>query len=116
MSGKQYVFNHHLYEYRKGLRNLVLFTTTADMYPAVVRKLNKYEIAYFVRSVTNNKVNVFFGHRDCVDAVNRMTADGLDRLTPEEDFILGVLLGYDPLKQCRRYLELAESIPAGAIA
>ena len=29
-------------------------------------------------------------------------------MTPEKDFMLGVLLGYDKTKQCERYLKLKE--------
>ncbi len=35
MSGKMYVFNHHLYEYRKGLRHLIWLTTSPEMYPDI---------------------------------------------------------------------------------
>lgn len=109
MSGKLYVFNHHMYEFRKGLRNLVLFTTTKEIYEKIVHKLNKYNIAYIIQPVTDSKVNVFFGHPDCIEAVRRFTMFGLDQLTPEEDFMLGLMLGYDITKQCRRYIDLTNS-------
>jgi hypothetical protein len=32
----------------------------------------------------------------------------LNELTPEEDFILGIMLGYDRLRQCNRYLKQKE--------
>ena len=34
-----------------------------------------------------------------------MKPRSLSDLTDEEDFILGVMLGYDRLKQCERYLK-----------
>lgn len=117
MSGKFYLFNHHLYEYRKGLRNLVLFTATVQMYPDIVRKLNKYEIAHIVKPVTDSKVNIFFGHPACVEALRRIDLARLERLSPEEDFMLGVLLGYDLVQQCRRFVELTDAEqPACSIA
>ncbi|RLD17868.1 MAG: DUF2023 domain-containing protein, partial [Caldiserica bacterium] len=30
----------------------------------------------------------------------------LSNLTEEEDFILGIMLGYDRLKQCERYMRI----------
>jgi hypothetical protein len=33
----------------------------------------------------------------------------LKALTPEEDFVLGSMLGYDIRKQCERYLKKCES-------
>ena len=39
------------------------------------------------------------------DAVVRSFVDKpLSRLSPQEDFMLGMLLGYDPAQQCRRLL------------
>ena len=116
MSGKMYVLNHHLYEYRKGLRHLVLFTAATEMYPEIARKLNKYEIAHIVHPVTDSKVNIFFGHPACVEAISRINIGRLDQLTPEEDFMLGTLLGYDPVRQCRRYLEMTTPDRACSIA
>ncbi|MBN2841683.1 MAG: DUF2023 family protein [Sedimentisphaerales bacterium] len=38
------VFIHHLYEYRKGLRNLILFTTWSENLGVIRSKLEKYNI------------------------------------------------------------------------
>ncbi|WP_270750017.1 DUF2023 family protein, partial [Fusobacterium hominis] len=35
----------------------------------------------------------------------RFTKNSLKDFTPEEDFILGVLLGYNVEQQCKRYIE-----------
>ena len=40
-----------------------------------------------------------------VETVRRFVDKPLCELTPEEDFMLGALLGYDREQQCRRYLE-----------
>ena len=116
MSGKMYVFNHHLYEYRKGLRHLILFTTSPEMYPDIIRKLNKYEIVHIAQPVSDHKINVFFGHPTCVEAARRINIGRLDRLTPEEDFMLGTLLGYDPVQQSQRYLEKTDAGKVRSIA
>lgn len=100
---KLYVFNHHIYEYRKGLRDLILFTTTSDMRDAIVKKLEKCGISYMTCNVTSRKINVFFGNVDCVNVLREIGNKSLSLFTPEEDFILGIMLGYDSLQQCRRY-------------
>ncbi|MBN2063189.1 MAG: DUF2023 family protein, partial [Sedimentisphaerales bacterium] len=37
----------------------------------------------------------------------------LSDFTPEEDYILGIMLGYDRLKQCQRYVSMKK--PATAL-
>ena len=38
-----------------------------------------------------------------MDAIRNFVKQPLSNLTPEEDFILGTLLGYDICGQCERY-------------
>ena len=40
------IFDHHIYEYQKGLRRLVLHTTSADQRLKIEGRLNKLDIAY----------------------------------------------------------------------
>ena len=100
------IFNHHLYEYRKGLRNLILFTTWVENLEIVKEKLEKYQIAYIVQHVTDTKINVFFGNDACINVLNEIGKNNLTDYTPEEDYILGIMLGYDRLKQCDRYISM----------
>ncbi len=97
------VFLHHIYEYQKGLRNLILHTTEAKNHDLIISKLEKCGIDYKIYFVTPGKINVFFGNRDCVDVIKTIGKDNLCDYTDEEDFILGIMLGYDRLKQCSRY-------------
>jgi hypothetical protein len=99
------VFVHHLYEYKKGLRNLILHTTKAEHEEAIVRKLESNQIDYLIQHIGEHKINVFFGAKDCVDVMSNFVHKSLTNLTDEEDFILGIMLGYDRLKQCERYLK-----------
>ena len=99
------IFAHHLYEYEKGLRNLVLFTTTALSKDAIEERLKAKNINCHVQEVNGAKVNIFFGGKVCNDIVRCMSFKSVSDLTAEEDFILGVMLGYDRLKQCERYLK-----------
>jgi hypothetical protein len=99
------VFLHHIYEYKKGLRNLVLFTGAADCRPFMEAKLRKCGIDYLVCPLGRNRVNVFFGNAACVDVVRRIGCENLSGLSPEHDFMLGIMLGYDRIQQCDRYLQ-----------
>jgi hypothetical protein len=98
------VFHHHIYEFRKGVRDMVLCTLPADREEAVKQKLEKNGICYMVQKLKNGNINVFFGKKECLVVAERLCLNKpLNELTPEEDFMLGVLLGYSVSEQCRRY-------------
>ncbi|MGM0547859.1 MAG: DUF2023 family protein [Bacillota bacterium] len=99
------VFNHHLYEYEKGLRNLILHTTKSKHQDFMVRRLEKKQIAYVIYPVSAQKINIFFGDQNCIEVIKKINKADLKAYTDEEDFILGIMLGYDRLKQCERYLQ-----------
>ncbi|MFZ2071790.1 MAG: DUF2023 family protein [Halobacteriota archaeon] len=99
------VFIHHIQEYKKGLRTLVLHTTKASERDAIEKKLKREMIDYYIQKVNGTKINVFFGNSICIDVIKQMNFESLSNLTDEEDFILGTMLGYDRLKQCERYLK-----------
>ncbi|MCK5131289.1 MAG: DUF2023 family protein [Candidatus Sabulitectum sp.] len=54
--------------------------------------------------MSNRKINLFFGEKDCVDVVASFGNWKLNEFPPEEDFILGIMLGYGRLAQRCRYL------------
>lgn len=95
---------HRLYEHRKGVRRLFMMTMTPQEAVAVTQRLRSDAIDHHVHEVGPRKVNVFFGRQPCVELVRQMVVKPLCRLTPEEDFILGTLLGYDGDQQCERFL------------
>ncbi|WP_029904031.1 DUF2023 family protein [Prevotella sp. 10(H)] len=98
------VFYHLIYEYKKGVRDLMLCTLTADNEEKVRWKLEKNAIGYQIQRLKNGNINVFFGKDECLAVANRICGDKpLNLLTPEEDFILGILLGYSIIEQCNRY-------------
>jgi hypothetical protein len=103
------VFTHHLLEYKKGLRTLVLHTTNVSNRDAIKKKLERAMIAHYIQAVNGTKINVFFGNSICIDVIKQMNFTSLSNLTDEEDFILGTMLGYDRLKQCERYLKRKRS-------
>lgn len=96
------VFNHHIYEYKKGIRNLILTTEKSKYKDIIADRLQKENIAYKIDEIANDKINVYFGEEECVNVVKSFSSRLCD-LTAEQDFILGIMLGYDRLKQCVRY-------------
>ncbi len=100
------VFCHHVYEYQKGIRNLILTTEKSVYKDYIVDRLTKEQIDFAIQDVNANKINVFFGAKECVDVIKTFIHKKLNELTPEQDFILGILLGYDRRQQCKRYLSL----------
>ena len=103
------VFYHHVYEYKKGLRNLILHTMPACDADLAIRKLEANNIHYLVQPVTCEKVNIFFGATECVEVIRCFCHKKLNELSSEEDFILGSLLGYNQVIQCARYLKKNQS-------
>ena len=99
------VFCHHLYELKKGLRNLVLCTEKRGNREQIERRLVNERIPYVVHEIGKDHINVYFGKQACVDVVRTFTTKKLSELSDEQDFMLGVMLGYDRLQQCERYLE-----------
>jgi hypothetical protein len=67
--------------------------------------LSRKGIAYFTQEVNERKVNVFFGDKNCVRIVESFGHKSLSKYSEEEDFILGIMLGYDRAQQCERYLK-----------
>ncbi len=100
------VFCHHLYEYKKGIRNLVLHTIGFADSQKAIKRLEQNGIHYVAYRITPQKVNLFFGARECVDIVKAIGKKNLKHYTPEEDFMLGIMLGYERRKQCERYLRM----------
>jgi len=103
------VLTHHIQEYKKGLRTLVLHTTRASNRDAIEKRLKWAMIRYYIHEVNETKINVFFGNSICIDVIKQMNFTSLSNLTDEEDFILGTMLGYDSIKQCERYLKRKRS-------
>lgn len=100
------VFAHHLYEYNKGLRRLILHTTSMENKAAIIMKLESRGISYIIQAVTDTKINVFFGAVYCIDVLKSFPHLSLCELSPDKDFILGAMLGYDMKVHCDRYLKI----------
>jgi hypothetical protein len=97
------ILYNHIYEYRKGIRNLVLYTINSQYSEQAFKRLESRKIAYLVQKAGKNNINLYFGHPECLEIIRMFADRPLNRLTPEEDFILGTLLGYDISLQCKRF-------------
>ncbi|MBQ9213071.1 MAG: DUF2023 family protein [Bacteroidales bacterium] len=98
------VLAHHIYEYKKGLRQLILHTLPAKNRFEAETRLKLAGINFLTREVSAEKINIFFGAKECIEVIKRFGDKPFNEYSPEEDFILGVLLGYDKIQQCNRYL------------
>lgn len=94
---------HHIYEFKKGIRSLVLCTLCNHCSEIVKDRLQHQGIDYCEQRIGSNKVNLFFGKKECLEVVGNFIHKPLNLLSPEEDFILGVMLGYDINMQCSRF-------------
>lgn len=103
------VFLNHIYEFKKGVRQMVLYTTNRKYEDFAVKRLTSQKIKYIIQPIDDTRINVFFGRSECIKAVSMMINRPLNELTPEEDFILGALLGYDICGQCKRYCSRKEN-------
>ena len=99
------VLMNHIYEFKKGVRQMILFTFNKKYETIALERLKRQNIDYIIQPVGNDRLNLFFGKKECMDAVRVMVTRPLNQLTPEEDFMLGALLGYDICAQCERYCE-----------
>jgi hypothetical protein len=97
------VLMNHIYEFNKGVRQMVLFTCKKKYGQLAVDRLESQGIPYVLQPAGQQNLNVYFGRRECLDAIRLIVTRPLNQLTPEEDFILGTMLGYDLCAQCERY-------------
>ena len=97
------VLMNHIYELQKGVRQMVLFTCDKKYGDQTIERLESQGIPYVLQPAGQKNLNVYFGRRECLEAIRLIVTRPLNQLTPEEDFILGTMLGYDLCAQCERY-------------
>ena len=99
------VFLNHIHEFKKGVRQMILYTTNRKYEDFAVRRLDNQKINYLIQPVGTDKINLFFGRKECINASRYLVNRPLNQLSPEEDFILGAILGYVICAQCKRSCE-----------
>ncbi|MDR2563049.1 MAG: DUF2023 family protein [Prevotellaceae bacterium] len=105
---KLMVISHLIYECKKGVRSAALCTLRDEYRESAVSKLKASGMAYFICPVAGNRINVFFGTEVCIDVISSFCNKPLNKLSPEEDFMLGAILGYGISEQCLRYRKMNE--------
>lgn len=70
--------------------------------------LRKCNYDFVVENLVNGCSNIFFGDKEAINVIKSFNKDSLRDFTPEEDFILGILLGYSQDQQCKRFLRHKE--------
>lgn len=108
--GAMKLYMHHIYEFQKGVRHLVLCTMCPTCAALVCDRLDNLGIRHVIQQVAANKVNLFFGNEKCLNVVRSFIHKPLNELTAEEDFMLGVMLGYDITRQCERFFRYKSKI------
>ena len=100
------VFCHLIYECKKGVRSAALCTLNRQCSEQAVSKLEANGMSYFICPVNSCKINIFFGVKVCIDVISSFCHKPLNKLSPEEDFMLGAILGYSICEQCQRYKKI----------
>lgn len=103
------IFDTYLYEISKGTKPVALVTVDELCLSRIKEKLKKLDIAFLIQSLDCNKINVFFGKKECIETIQTFLKP-LDMLNPYEDFILGTILGYGTKKQCERFLKRIKAL------
>lgn len=98
-----HLLDHLAYEVNRGVRPLALYTTSIDERPAVERRLALHPVASLIGEAGERNINVFLGRAECIETLRRFSTLRLNETSDEEDFILGVMLGYDLCRQCERF-------------
>lgn len=98
-----------IYELNKGVRHLFLLTAGRADLPRIRNRLEIEGVDYFVQDINATKCNVFFGKAALVRTARHIAGKPLNKMSPEEDFMLGTLLSYDKERQCERYLSMIEA-------
>ena len=58
------VLMNHIYEYKKGVRRMVLFTFNKKYEDFVIRRLESQNIKYVIQPAGNNSLNLYFGREE----------------------------------------------------
>ena len=60
------VLMNHIYEYKKGVRRLVLYTFNKKYESFAITRLERQNIDYIIQPVGNDRLNLFFGKKECL--------------------------------------------------
>ena len=97
------VLFNHIYELKKGVRRMALYTMNKKNLAYAVTRVQSQGLSYAIQEIDGYRINLFIGCEECIAAIRMFIDRPLNQLTPEEDFILGALLGYDVCMHCKRF-------------
>ena len=80
-----------------------LATGSYDELPQIKSFLSSMELEFILVDGEKGACNVYFGRPECISALRRFSTLKLEEMSEEEDFMIGIMLGYDLCKQCARY-------------
>ena len=83
MTADMKVLMNHIYEYKKGVRQMVLYTCNKKYESFATLRLEHQNIPYIIQPVGRDRMNLFFGRQECLDAIQLMITKPLNQLTPE---------------------------------
>ena len=63
------VLMNHIYELRKGVRQMVLFTCNKKYGEQVAGRLESRGIPYVLQQAGQQNLNFYFGRRECLEAI-----------------------------------------------
>ena len=72
LSADMKVLMNHIYEYKKGVRQMVLYTFNRKYEQHAIARLKHQNIDYLIIPVGKDNLNLFFGRRECLDAIRLM--------------------------------------------
>lgn len=61
--GEIRIFLNHIYEFKKGVRNMVLYTMSKEHEEFAIRRLKNQKISYMIQEVGTNKSTCFWKGR-----------------------------------------------------
>ncbi len=95
----------YIYEIKRGTKPVALLTINNKETNCAIEKVKKAKLDWVIQECGSGKVNLFFGSKPCINTIKTFIHKPLDKISPQEDFILGIILGYSREKQCERYLD-----------
>lgn len=63
------VLMNHIYEYKKGVRRMILFTMNKRYEQFAIQRLERQNIPYVLQPAGKNTLNLYFGKKECLDAI-----------------------------------------------
>ena len=77
------VFLNHIYEFKKGVRRMVLYTTNKRYKEFAVKRLASQRIKFIVQPVDEERINLFFGCDECIEAIRLLVNRDMSQSFPE---------------------------------